>query len=659
MSLAQCWQSNRMANLAIGLAAFILCSSFSHAATLYVDSKLDRDFTKTYSVMNRNSKGTDGEAYRTIGAAAQVAKAADVVLIRGGTYNSSESADENDILWPKQSGAPGSPIVFKAYEKEEVVLGEGSEKYPEENNLSIARGVVTLKNVSYITIEGLSFKKVAGWIFARGCHHLIFRNCVFEDALHGAKGTAHFIECSDCRILGCSFRSASFDSLAIEKCERMVVEACTFESAAHALLAIRASSFNVIRNCSFSNPYFERQRAEKLVEVYDLKLDRRNPANPSYIEVPSYNSTKRNLFENNHFGYHPFRPNRAAQPSAIQYSGQQGIIRRNVFANPSGKQLAANGTGPQAGGIGLNVRWGGSWDGWKIKADGTGVWWGEGHEAGYVTHNRIYNNVFFGYDQGCITLPPENAVAKILDPPPMSEQNPPRQYSEKFAFEDNRFVNNIIAPGRYQSHFKWKWQQMLSGKPVAVVAFGLLGKFDFRNNDFYGTDDGGVPLIYFHQLPSTRTQPEIVVPASQVSGDLARSFSNNLSRAPRFANADAGDFHLSEQSPLIDAGAFLTTTVGSRERSTEIRLRDAGYFYDGFGIEGEVGDLIQLQGQAETARITKIDLATGNITLDRPLSCSDGQGVALAYSGKAPDIGAFERGQSTTIGAHVPALAVK
>ena len=107
MSLAQCWQSNRMANLAIGLAAFILCSSFSHAATLYVDSKLDRDFTKTYSVMNRNSKGTDGEAYRTIGAAAQVAKAADVVLIRGGTYNSSESADENDILWPKQSGAPG------------------------------------------------------------------------------------------------------------------------------------------------------------------------------------------------------------------------------------------------------------------------------------------------------------------------------------------------------------------------------------------------------------------------------------------------------------------------------------------------------------------------------------------------------------------------
>ena len=659
MSLAQSQQSNRRAGAAIGLVIFIVSSSFSHATTLYIDSKLDREFTRTYSVTNRNSRGADGEAYKTIGAAAQVAKAGDVVLIRGGTYNSSESANQNDILWPRHSGTQGRPITFKAYEKEEVVLGEGSEKYPEENNLSIARAVLTLKDVSYITIEGLSFKKVAGWIFARGCHHLTFRNCVFEDALHGAKGTAHFIECSDCRIFGCSFRRASFDSLAMEKCERMVVEDCTFESAAHALLAIRASSFNVIRNCSFSNPYFERQRAEKLVEVYDLKLDRRNPANPSYIEVPSYNSTKRNLFEGNHFGYHPFRPNRASQPSGIQYSGQQGIIRRNAFANPIGKRAAVEGAEPQPGGIGLYVRWGGSWDGWKIKADGTGVWWGEGDEAGYVTHNRVYNNIFYGYDQGCITLPPENATAKILDPPPMNEANPPRQYTERFAFEDNQFVNNILVPGPYQSHFKWKWQQTLTGKPVAVVALGLLGKFHFRNNDFYAADGGGIPAVYFHQMPPTKAQPEIVVPATQVSGELTRSFSNNLSRPPQFANADAGDFHLTEQSPLVDAGAFLTTTVGRRETSTEMRLRDAGYFYDGFGIEGEVGDLIQLQGQAERARIKKIDLASGNITLDRPLSWKDGQGVALAYSGKAPDIGVFERGQQLTVGASVADSVVK
>ncbi len=90
-----------------------------------------------------------------------------------------------------------------------------------------------------------------------------------------------------------------------------------------------------------------------------------------------------------------------------------------------------------------------------------------------------------GYDQGCIALPASRLrCAKILNPPPMEEKNPPRQFTDKFAFEDNRFVNNILAPGTFQPHMKWAWQQMLAGKPVAVVAFGLLDKVSFRNNDF-------------------------------------------------------------------------------------------------------------------------------------------------------------------------------
>jgi hypothetical protein len=298
------------------------------------------------------------------------------------------------------------------------------------------------------------------------------------------------------------------------------------------------------------------------------------------------------------------------------------------------------------------MRWGGSWDGWKIKADGTGVWWGEGHEAGYVTHNRIYNNVFFGYDQGCITLPREDALAKILNPPPMNEANPPRQFTDKFAFDDNRFVNNIIAPGLYQSHFKWTWQQMLTGKPVAVVAFGLLGKFLFKNNDFYAADNREGAMIYFHQIAGAKRGAELVIPAGDGEKALGKSFVNNLTQPPKFVNSGAGDFQLDKKSPLIDAGAFLTVTAGAGEKSNEMRVRDPGYFYDGFGIEGEIGDVIQLQGQKENARIKRIDPKNGQITLDRPLSWKDGQGVALAYTGTGPDIGAFEQGQSIRIGAN-------
>ncbi|MBL3527184.1 MAG: cadherin-like domain-containing protein, partial [gamma proteobacterium endosymbiont of Lamellibrachia anaximandri] len=85
----------------------------------------------------------------------------------------------------------------------------------------------------------------------------------------------------------------------------------------------------------------------------------------------------------------------------------------------------------------------------------------------------------------------------------------------------------------------------------------------------------------------------------------------------------------------------LTTTVGSGSGTTLV-VDDAGYFYDGFGIDGEAGDEIQLQGSSETARIVEINYASHTITLDHALSWNAGQGVALKYNGSAPDMGAFE-----------------
>ena len=71
-------------------------------------------------------------------------------------------------------------------------------------------------------------------------------------------------------------------------------------------------------------------------------------------------------------------------------------------------------------------------------------------------------------------------------------------------------------------------------------------------------------------------------------------------------------------------------TVGSGS-GTQMQVGDVGYFYDGFGISGEVGDEIQLEGQSATARILNIDYSTSTLNLDRSLSWSDGLGVSLAY----------------------------
>ena len=97
---------------------------------------------------------------------------------------------------------------------------------------------------------------------------------------------------------------------------------------------------------------------------------------------------------------------------------------------------------------------------------------------------------------------------------------------------------------------------------------------------------------------------------------------------------------------MIDAGAFLTKTVGAGS-GTVLAVADARYFFDGFGMTDEnsqpvLGDLIQLDGDTKTAQVVAINYATNTLTLDQALTWTDGKGVALRYSGSRPDVGAYE-----------------
>lgn len=112
---------------------------------------------------------------------------------------------------------------------------------------------------------------------------------------------------------------------------------------------------------------------------------------------------------------------------------------------------------------------------------------------------------------------------------------------------------------------------------------------------------------------------------------------------PGFADENARDFRLVAASPMIDAAAYLTTTVDAGS-GTSLPVADAFYFYDGYGIPGELGDIVQLQGQTQTARVVSVDLVTRRLLLDQPLTWSSGQGVSLEFAGNGPDYGAFEYG---------------
>ena len=58
-----------------------------------------------------------------------------------------------------------------------------------------------------------------------------------------------------------------------------------------------------------------------------------------------------------------------------------------------------------------------------------------------------------------------------------------------------------------------------------------------------------------------------------------------------------------------------------------------------FGISGEQGDLVQFEGQTDTARVLSIDYGTNTLSLDASLTWNAGDGVSLAYTGSAPDVG--------------------
>ncbi|MFH2006555.1 MAG: MopE-related protein [bacterium] len=225
-------------------------------------------------------------------------------------------------------------------------------------------------------------------------------------------------------------------------------------------------------------------------------------------------------------------------------------------------------------------------------------------EALYNHNNRVYHNVF--YDNHCAGV------------------------SVRGDGVDNVFKNNILMANRGVSGdcFGVGEAQLLYRNPLAEIFF--------ERNDLFGSAPGQAVIQDEFDTGDTLAAFEASHPAL---------FVDNLEVDPLFSDAPGRDFTLQATSPLIDAGAFLTRTT-SAGSGTTLPVADARYFHDGFGIEGEVGDLIQLEGQPETATVTAVDLAAGTITVDVALTWTADQGVAQVYQGDAPDVGLDEVGAS-------------
>jgi hypothetical protein len=237
-------------------------------------------------------------------------------------------------------------------------------------------------------------------------------------------------------------------------------------------------------------------------------------------------------------------------------------------------------------------------------------------EAQYNTDNRVYHNVMYATHHAGVDIDPSGGT-----------------------MSGNVFKNNIL----YKSVMTG-YASSLEGQPIQVLA-GQLQGYQFDTNNIFGTAAGQQFTITNGNRTGTSGAQNNLAGWQQSYPQL---FVRNVEVNPLFVSEGARDFHLQSASPMIDAGTFLTRTAGAGS-GTSLVVTDASYFMDGFGIPGEVGDMVQLQGQSQAARVVRVDYATNTLTLDRSLSWAAGVGVGLPYGGTAPDLGMYESGGGVII----------
>jgi hypothetical protein len=237
----------------------------------------------------------------------------------------------------------------------------------------------------------------------------------------------------------------------------------------------------------------------------------------------------------------------------------------------------------------------------------------------WLSHIRLYNNVFDdNYEYGIAT------------------SDSPAQ------MRDVVFVNNVLSRNDvHGGHRQVQFQSM--GMPEKGPEGELVPRVRFLSNALSASDPDFMSTLSFGGRRLDIGTVESDAWRQPSLSNQSVHFSGNVAFSPQFADAKTYNHALAPGSPLIDSGRFLTSTVGAGEGRT-VRVEDAMYFYDGFGIEGEQGDLVVIGSPDQLARIVKVDYEANEITLDRIVNWQDGAPVSFPWGGQAPDMGVYEHG---------------
>ncbi|MDI4649821.1 PKD domain-containing protein [Cohnella hashimotonis] len=492
-------------------------------------------------------------------------------------------------LVPLNSGTAGNPITYKALNPRQATLTYTVTTNPMDNHM-----VIKIKGKSYLTISGFKVKgnlNYGKWLL-----------------LDSSDGTATGTKNTNITISDNAFSYATGGwgpraPFAVNYTEQLKLLNNTMTEAYDGddLISFANSSKLLIQGNDFS-------KARHTVVVFGY-AGAYNSVNDVVVRSNVFNSqwsrnfevfpNSRYLFEGNVFAEQRYGSGNASSRDSIH--ADRLIFRNNRFIrNYSGGTLSS-------------------------------APYNDGSTDLYFTNSAFYNNVFaenevfaflFG-GNGVYRIKNDFFKNNIFYNNDQNASNRNLRYFERkvnpdgtqtFAFIDNNFWNG-------------------AGKPPYIL--GTNNNFVFSDNDYK-----------LWTLAEVETM-------SDAAGSQVPQFDDNTNVNPLFADPGNYDFTLQSGSPMIDGGTNLTTASAAGTASTALNVVNPNYFFDGWGIGGETGDVISVGSATNRARITNIAYSTdpttgvvtgGTLTLDTPLTWSSGASVSIAYAGSAPDLGIVETG---------------
>ncbi len=251
-----------------------------------------------------------------------------------------------------------------------------------------------------------------------------------------------------------------------------------------------------------------------------------------------------------------------------------------------------------------------------------------GFTRGIVRFNRVFRN-----PHGAISMYPwrnEGALNRMRLYNNVWDDTGHRPISISSRSEDTRDIvvmNSIFS--RNEPHGNQHQITLAGGTPEQARVI---------RNVFTATEPG---LTVVRDYGENFTVEELH--SEELRAEHGVRYVDNIDVDPGYLDPDNYNHALREDSPLRDAGHFLTTARGAGEGNL-LAVEDAAFFYDGFGIEGEQGDTIAVGAADRLARVIEVDHENNALRLDRDLTWSEGDPVSLPWSGEAPDIGVYEHG---------------